>query len=135
MKVAGKWRYLYRAVDQFGQVIDVLVSPKRAKTAARRFFTRALAAATSPTEVTTDRAPAYPRIVEDMLPDARHSTVKYLNNRVEADHGRLKARLGPMRGNAREEEGSIAADRRGRARVHPEPAARTLRTRHRRHHR
>ena len=65
---------------------------------ARRFCTRALAAATSPTEVSTDRAPAYPRIVEDMLPDALHSTMKYLNNRIEADHGRLKARLRPMRG-------------------------------------
>ena len=40
MKVAGTWRYLYRAVDQFGQVIDVLVSPKRDKNATRRFFTR-----------------------------------------------------------------------------------------------
>ena len=70
MKVAGKWRYLYRAVDQFGQVVDVLVSPKRDKTAARRFFTRALAGVTPPAEVTTDRAPAYPRIVEDLLPGA-----------------------------------------------------------------
>jgi len=98
VKVAGKWRYLYRAVDQFGQVIDVLVSPERDKTAARRFCTRALAAATSPTEVSTDRAPAYPRIVEDVLPGARHVTVKYPTNRVEADHGRLKARLRPTRG-------------------------------------
>ena len=47
MKVAGTWRYRCRAVDQFGQVIDVLVSPKRDKTAARRFFTGALAGATS----------------------------------------------------------------------------------------
>ncbi len=76
----------------------MLVSRKRDKTAARRFFTGALAGATSPTEVTTDRAPAYPRIVEDMLPGALHVTVKYANNRVEADHGRLKARLRPMRG-------------------------------------
>ena len=91
MKVLGRWRYLYRAVDQFGQVIDVLVAPKRDKTAARRFFTGALAGATSPTEVTTDRAPAYPRIVEDVLPGARHVTVQYADNRVEADHGRLKA--------------------------------------------
>ena len=96
MKVAGRWRYRYRAVDQFGQVIDVLVSPERDKKAARRFCTRALAAATSPTEVSTDRAPAYPRIVEDVLPGARH--VRHANNRVEADHGRLKARLRPTRG-------------------------------------
>ena len=86
MKVAGRWRYLYRAVDQFGQVIDVLVARKRAKAAARRFCTRALAGATSPTEVSTDRAPAYPRIVEDMLPDALHSTMKYPNNRIEVRH-------------------------------------------------
>jgi transposase-like protein len=98
VKVAGTWRYLYRAVDQFGQVIDVLVSPKRDKKAARRFFTRALAGVTPPTEVTTDRAPAYPRIVEDLLPDARHVTVQYATNRVVADHGRLKARLRLMRG-------------------------------------
>ena len=98
MKVAGRWRYLHWAVDQFGQVIDVLVARKRDKTAARRFCTGALAGATSPTEVSTDRAPAYPRIVEDMLPVARHVTVRYVNNRVEADHGRLKARLRPTRG-------------------------------------
>ena len=48
--------------------------------------------------MSTDRAPAYPRIVEDLLPGAVHVTVKYANNRVEADHGRLKARLGPTRG-------------------------------------
>ena len=98
VKVRGRWRYLYRPVDQFGQVVDVLVARKRDKTAARRFFTRALAGATSPTEVATDRAPAYPRIVEDMLPGAVHVTVKYANNRIEADHGRLKARLRPTRG-------------------------------------
>ena len=76
MRVAGRWRYLYRAVDQFGQVIGALVSPKRDKQAARRFCTRALAGATSPTEVTTDRAPAYPRIVEDVLPGAHRRDVR-----------------------------------------------------------
>ena len=108
----------------------MLVALKRDKKAARRFFTRALAGATSPTEVTTDRAPVYPRIVEDMLPDARHSTVKYPNNRVEADHGRLKARLGPMRGRKKDRSLRVVAHR---ARVHPEPAPPTLRARHRRH--
>ena len=78
MKVAGKWRYLYRAVDQFGQVIDVLVSPKRDKKAARRFFTWALAVATALTVVTTDRATAYPRLVKDILPKrcARHPPLR-----------------------------------------------------------
>ena len=58
MKVAGKRRYPYWAIDQFAHVIDVLVAPNRDK---RRFFTPALTAGTSPTEVTTDRASAYPR--------------------------------------------------------------------------
>ena len=61
LKVAGQWVYLYRAIDQHGQVIDVLASPKRDLAATRRFFARALNAARRPTEVTTDRAPAYPR--------------------------------------------------------------------------
>ena len=42
MKVAGRWRYGYRAIDQFGQVIDVFVSPRRDAAAARRFFQRAI---------------------------------------------------------------------------------------------
>ena len=95
VKVRGRWRYLYRAVDQFGQVIDVLVSPNRDHKAARRFFTRALAGATAPIEVSTDRAAAYPRVLDELLPAAQHITVRYANNRVEADHGRLKARLAP----------------------------------------
>ena len=67
----------YRAVDQFGQVIDVLLSPKRDKTAARRFFTRALAGATAPGEVTTDRAAAYPHVLDELVPAAQHVTVPY----------------------------------------------------------
>jgi len=46
----------------------------------------------------TDRAPTYPLVLEDLLPAAWHRTDRYANNRVEADHGRLKARLRPMRG-------------------------------------
>jgi len=98
VKVAGRWRYLYRAVDQFGQVIDVLVSEQRDTAAARRFFTRALTHGPAPVEVTTDRAAAYLRVLDDVLPDALHLTEQYANNPIEADHGRLKARLRPMRG-------------------------------------
>ena len=58
LKVAGRWVYLYRAIDQHGQVIDVLAAPKRDLAAPRRFFARALHVARRPTEVTTDRAPA-----------------------------------------------------------------------------
>jgi transposase-like protein len=71
---------VYRAVDQHGQVIDVYVSARRDIAAARRFFAAALAAH------------------QEVLPAAFHDTDQYANNRVECDHGRLKARLRPMRG-------------------------------------
>ena len=48
--------------------------------------------------MTTDRAPAYPRVLDEQLPAALHVVERYANNPVEADHGRLKARLRPMRG-------------------------------------
>jgi len=98
IKVAGRWTYLYRAVDQHGQVIDVLVCERRNARAARAFFTRALTCGPSPVEVTTDRAPVYPRVIDELAPAARHVTDQYANNSVESDHGRLKARLRPMRG-------------------------------------
>ncbi len=98
VKVAGRWSYLYRAVDQHGQVIDVLVSTGRDAAAARESFARARRLGPSPVEVTTDLAPVYPRIIEELAPAARHVGEQYENNRVEAAHGRLKARMRPMRG-------------------------------------
>ena len=98
VKVAGRWRYLYRAVDQYGQVIDVLLSEQRDTPAARRFFTRALQHGPAPVEVTTDKAGPYLRVLDELIPTAAHVTEQYANNRAEADHGRLKARLRPMRG-------------------------------------
>jgi transposase-like protein len=99
VKVAGRWRYVYRAIDQFGQVIDVFVSPRRDATAARRSFERAIRVTkTMPVEVVTDLAPVYPATLDELLPGAWHRTDRYGSNRLEADHGRLKARLRPMRG-------------------------------------
>jgi transposase, IS6 family len=98
VKVAGRWVYLYRAIDQYGQVIDVMVTQKRDLAATRRFFTRALQHGTRPSEVSTDPAPAYPGVLDELLPAACHVTEQYVNNPVEADHGRLKAWLRPMRG-------------------------------------
>jgi transposase-like protein len=99
VKVAGRWRYVYRAIDQFGQVIDVFVSPRRDVKAARRFFERAIdTTKRAPVEVITDKAAAYPAMLEELLPGAWHRTDRYANNHIEADHGRLKARLRPMRG-------------------------------------
>jgi transposase-like protein len=99
VKVGGQWRYVYRAIDQIGQVVDVFVSPRRDATAARQFFERAIGSTNvHPVEVVTDRAPAYPGVLEELLPAVWHRTDQYANNRVEADHGRLKARLRQMRG-------------------------------------
>jgi len=93
------WRCVYRAVDQYGQVIDILVSKRRDAHAARRFFQRALSTLrVTPTEVVTDKAPVYPRVLDELVPGAWYHVERYANNRIEADHGRLKHRLRPMRG-------------------------------------
>jgi IS6 family transposase len=98
VKVAGVWRYVYRAVDEHGQVIDVVVSKRRDIAAARRFFAAAIDAHGEPGEVITDRAAALAYVIVELMPDAMHNTDQYANNRIECDHGRLKARLRPMRG-------------------------------------
>src|ERR1700680_2587166 len=68
VKVAGNWRYVYRAVDQHGQIIDVYVSPRRDTHAAQRFFTRALDAHDAPTEIVTDRSPALWAAIDELIP-------------------------------------------------------------------
>jgi transposase-like protein len=68
VNVAGQWRYVYRAIDQFGQSRSQPIGP------------------------------VYPAVLEALLPAAWHRTDQYANNRVECDHSRLKARLRPMRG-------------------------------------
>jgi len=98
VKVSGVWSYVYRAVDQHGQVIDVYGSQRRDIASARTFFAAALSVHGVPTEVVTDRAPALANVIEELVPAALHNTGQYENNRVECDHGRLKARLRPMRG-------------------------------------
>ncbi len=107
VKVAGKWRYVYRAIDQYGQIIDVFVSARRDLRAARRFFSGALRAHGEPVEVVTDRAPALRAAIEGLIPAAFHNTERYANNRVECDHGRLKARLRPMRGLKRDHSARV----------------------------
>jgi transposase-like protein len=99
VRVGGRWRYVSRAIDQFGQVIDVFVSPRRDVQAVRQFFEQAIGTTqVAPVEVVTDRAATYPIVLEELLPVLWHRTEQYANNRVEADHGRLKSRLRPMRG-------------------------------------
>jgi hypothetical protein len=125
VKVAGRWRYVYRAVDQFGQVIDVLVSARRDTMAAHRFFEpghrhdegHAFGGHHRPSSDLPGRA-------RELLLAAWHRTERYANNRVEADHGRLKTRLRPMRG------AQAGRQRQGDHRwawLRAEPPARTLR--------
>jgi IS6 family transposase len=108
VKVGGQWRYVYRAIDQFDQVVDVFVSRRRDVRAARRFLERAIGTTKSrPIEVVTDQAPTYPVVLDELLPATWHRTDRYANNRVEADHGRLKARLRPMRGLKRDRRARV----------------------------
>jgi transposase-like protein len=98
VRVAGVWRYVNRAVDQYGQVIDVCVSRRRNIAAARTFFNQMLSGRDRPREVTTDLAAPLLRVVDELLSEVLHDTAQYANNRIEWDHGRLKSRLRPMRG-------------------------------------
>ncbi|HEY3262404.1 MAG TPA: IS6 family transposase [Pseudonocardiaceae bacterium] len=99
VKVAGRWVYLYRAIDQYGQVIDVYASTRRDSEAACRFFQHArTTTGVTPSEVVTDRAPTYRRVLDETWPAVWHHVERYANNRVEADHAQLKHRLRPTRG-------------------------------------
>lgn len=76
----------------------MVVSAKRDRAATRRSVIRAVEHGSRPSEVSTDRAPAYPRVLDELLPSACHVMEQYANNLIESDHGRLKSRLRPMRG-------------------------------------
>jgi transposase, IS6 family len=76
VKVASRWRYVYRAIDQYGQIIDVYVSARRDTRAPRRFFTTALRDHGQPSEVVTDRAPALRVVIDELIPAAFHNTAQ-----------------------------------------------------------
>ena len=98
IKIKGKWHYLYRAVDKFGNTIDFYLSKTRNAKAAKRFLGKALNAKRNecPYVITVDKNPAYPAAIEELknegkLPeDIPIRQVKYLNNIVEQDHRRVK---------------------------------------------
>ena len=107
VKVAGRWRYVYRAIDQFGQVIDVFMSQTRC-TGGTPVLEQALGTTkVTPIEVVTDQAGTYPIVLDELLPAAWHRTEQYANNHIEADHGRLKAWLRPMRGLKRDHSARV----------------------------
>jgi transposase, IS6 family len=95
----GRHAYIYRAIDQDGQVVDALFSERRSAAAARAFFERAIAETeVTPERVTSDKAKCYPPALRVVLPGVEHRRSKYLNNGLERDHSHLKRRLYPMRG-------------------------------------
>ena len=106
VRVGGRWRYLFRAVDKHGQLIASMLSDRRDTGAAYRFLRKALRAVSDypPSSITTDKLASYPKAIrrlqnEGLLSkDIEHRTSKYLNNIIEADHGALKRMILPARG-------------------------------------
>jgi putative transposase len=100
LKVHGRWCYVYRAIDQDGNLVDSMLSEKRNMEAAQRFFQQAVdVVGHTPGQVTTDGHTSYPRAIrETMGSNVQHRTNKYLNNRLEQDHRGIKQRNSPMRG-------------------------------------
>lgn len=98
LKIGGRQRYLFRAIDEHGQIIDVYLSDRRNADAARTFFKAAIqGSGVTPTRITTDKAKCYPPALRTMLPSVEHRSSKYLNNGLERDHQHLKGRVCLMR--------------------------------------
>jgi transposase, IS6 family len=99
IKVAGVPQYVFRAIDELGQVIDVFVSPTRDTGAATAFLRRAVRETeVRPATVTTDKAAIYPLVLAAVLPGVEHIAGRPAQQRIERDHGHLKGRYGAMRG-------------------------------------
>ena len=107
MKVGGKWSYLYRALDKLGDTIDFYLSPTRNMAAAKHFLAKAhrgLKDWEQSPVINTDKAPTYAAALADLKAegkcptDTQHRQVKYLNNIVASDHGKLKQVTRPVRG-------------------------------------
>ncbi len=107
VKVKGKWTYLYRAVDSRGHTIDFFLSATRNSKAAKRFLGKALKSMKSwehPSSINTDKSPTYGIAIERLKKEGKcpehmkHYQVKYLNNIIESDHGKLKRLIKPTLG-------------------------------------
>jgi transposase-like protein len=106
IKVKGKWKYFYRAVDSNGDTIDFMLSAKRNLKAAKKFFKKALSSNHNqiPREITVDKNPAYPPAIDKLKNDkilpkkVGIRQIKYLNNIIEQDHRSIKRIVNPMLG-------------------------------------
>jgi putative transposase len=98
IRINGQQQYLWRAVDQDGDVIDILVQPRRDQCAAERFFRRLLRGqGKEPLRIITDKLRSYSAAVRTILCDVTHNTERYANNRVEASHQPTRQRERQMR--------------------------------------
>ena len=102
IKVAGEWKYLYRAVDREGDTVDFLLTAKRDLAAARCFLERAINLHDVPEKITIDKSGANTAAIESVKADACVDILmrqcKYLNNIVEQDHRAIKRITRPMLG-------------------------------------
>jgi putative transposase len=102
IKIKGKWCYLYRAVDKENNTIDFLLTEKRDKKAAKRFFAKAIGNNGLPEKITIDKSGSNKAAIEDY--NSENNTeieirqIKYLNNIVEQDHRSIKWIVRPMLG-------------------------------------
>ena len=108
IKVSGRWRYLYRAIDREGNPLDSMLNEHRDKHAARRFLRRLLdSAGQKPLRMTTDKHPAYTKAIRWIVGrKVLHRHNQYLNNRMEQNHRGVKQRYYPMLGFAKFESAS-----------------------------
>jgi putative transposase len=98
VRIGGRQRYLWRAVDQDGEVVDVLLQERRDAAAARRFFRHVLAhLGGKPRAIVTDKLGSYAVARREMLPGAAHDARRYANNRAEPSHQPTRVRERGMR--------------------------------------
>ena len=102
IKIKGQWKYLYRAVDKAGQTIDFLLTARRDKKAALRFFKKAVRQHGLPDKVTIDKSGANTAAIKALKEETGQEIeirqIKYLNNLVEQDHRSIKRIVKPMMG-------------------------------------
>jgi putative transposase len=98
VRIGGRQQYLWRAVDQDGEVVDVLLQARRDAAAARRFFRHVLAhLGGEPRAIVTDKLGSYAVARRELLPTAAHDTRRYANNRAELSHQPTRVRERGMR--------------------------------------
>ncbi len=98
MRIQGVQHYLWRAIDQDGEVVDVFLQSRRDGTAAKRFFRRLLrASGNEPSRIVTDKLRSYGVAHRELIPDTIHDTCQYANNRAELSHQPTRVRERGMR--------------------------------------